>query len=89
MYLDASVGAGQLGELDAAAVVHVPQTHLSENNGRNSKPIKKHLQSHCLHPGFLYGSFLHFDFSTNGSRLGFTLNIFSKSCFSTLLMLYV
>lgn len=38
MYLDASVGAGQLGELDAAAVVHVPQTHLSENNGRNSKP---------------------------------------------------
>lgn len=31
MYLDASVGAGQLGELDAAAVVHVPQTHLSEN----------------------------------------------------------
>lgn len=34
-YLDAGVGAGQLGELDAAAVVHVPQAHLTANTVHN------------------------------------------------------
>lgn len=41
-YLNAGVGAGQLGELDAAAVIHVPQAHLPGN-------MKTHqnLQSHA------------------------------------------
>lgn len=39
----------------------------------------RHLQSHCLLPGFLYGSFLHFDFSTNGSRLSFLQKLLFNS----------
>lgn len=34
VYLNASVGAGQLGELDTASVIHIPQTHLSADMSR-------------------------------------------------------
>ena len=33
-YLDARVSTGQLGELDAASIVHVPQTHLPADMSR-------------------------------------------------------
>ena len=30
-YLYTSVGTGQLGELNTASIIHIPQTHLSGN----------------------------------------------------------